>query len=143
MTFRALLISCVYEKLPSPAAARDLYVGPLFKRSRRFAERQSLPWFILSGEHGLVRPTDWLAPYDTDLNDTSAAYRKVWGAWVVAKLDRELGGLAGVAIEVHAPGSYVDPIYELLTGAGAVVVLPLKAIPWVGWPDWADRELSR
>ena len=143
MTFRALLICCVYPKLPSPAAARDLYIGPLFERSSRYAEQQSRPWFILSGEHGLVRPTDWLAPYDTDVSDTSAGYRRAWGAWIVAKLDREADGLAGAEIEVHAPDSYVDPIHQLLTKAGAAVLLPLKDVPYVEWPDWYDRELSR
>lgn len=138
-----LLISCVYEKLASPAAARDLYVGPLFERSRRYAERQADPWFILSGEHALVRPTDWLAPYDTDLNDTAPAYRQAWGAWAVAKLDRELEGLAGLAVEVHAPATYVEPIQPLLTSAGAKIELPLRDVPWADWPAWYDQELFR
>lgn len=142
VTSRALLISCVYEKLPSPAAARDLYVGPLFERSKQYAERQAHPWFILSGEHALVRPNDWLAPYDTDLNDTSAAYRRAWGSWTVAKLDREVGGLTGVVIEVHAPASYVEPIHQLLTSAGAEIELPLMGVPWGSWLDWYDHELS-
>ena len=143
MTFQALLICCVYPKLATPAAARDLYTGPLFERSRRYAEQQSRPWFILSGEHGLVGPDNWLAPYDTDVSEMSAGYRSAWGAWIVAKLDREAGGLDGAVIEVHAPDSYLGPIHRPLLRAGAAVVLPLKEVPYEEWPDWYDRELTR
>ena len=53
-----LLVACVKEKLAAPAAARDLYVSPLFKKEREYAERAGLPWFILSAEHGLVAPDE-------------------------------------------------------------------------------------
>lgn len=139
---QALLICCVYPKLPEPAAARDLYLGPLFTRSSRYADSQTAPWFILSGEHGLVRPTDWLAPYDTDLHDTPADYRRAWGGWVVAKLDRELGGLAGATIEIHAPAGYVEPLRTPLTTAGAELRLPLADTDYQDWPAWYDHRLS-
>ena len=61
----------------------------------------------------------------------------------MAKLDRELGGLVGVIVEVHAPAPYVEPIQPLLTSAGAEIELPLRDVPWAGWPAWYDRELSR
>lgn len=137
-----LLISCVYEKRSRPSAARDLYRGPLFERSRTYAEQQPHPWFILSGEHGLVRPTDWLAPYDTDLNDTSPAYRLAWGTWVVAKLERTLGGIDGLVVDIHAPMSYIEPIGDLLTTAGAKLHTPLQELPSESWPDWYDRNMS-
>lgn len=57
-----VLVTCVYEKLTVPAVARNLYTGPYFDRLRRYAEAQAVPWFIVSAEHGLVRPADWLAP---------------------------------------------------------------------------------
>lgn len=133
-----LLICCVYEKRTQPNAAKDLYVGPLFERSRRYAEQQHHPWFILSGEHGLVRPDDWLAPYDTDLNDMSHAYRCAWGGWVVAKLSREFDGLEGALVEIHAPSGYVEPITAPLAAAGAQMTLPLANVSWEYWPDWYD-----
>lgn len=142
MTPHALLICCVYPKLPAPAAARDLYLGPLFSRSRRYAERQTTPWFILSGEHGLVRPTDWLAPYDTDLHDTPADYRRAWGDWVVAKLSRELDGLTASTIEIHAPLGYVEPLRTPLADAGAQLRLSLADIDYQDWPAWYDRQFS-
>ena len=38
-----------------------------------------LPWFILSAEHGLVAPDEWLAPYERYLPDTPSAFRQAWG----------------------------------------------------------------
>ena len=74
-----LLVTCVKSKLTVPAAAKDLYVSPLFTRQRAYAENRGLPWFILSAEHGLVAPEEWLAPYERYLPDTPAAYRAAWG----------------------------------------------------------------
>ncbi|WP_371863256.1 DUF6884 domain-containing protein [Nocardioides psychrotolerans] len=51
-----LLVACVKAKAAAPAAARDSYVSPLFRKERDDAERSGLPWFILSAEHGLVAP---------------------------------------------------------------------------------------
>lgn len=65
-----VLISCVKTKLEVPAAAKDLYVSPLFLKERRYAESSGRPWFILSAEHGLVGPEEWLAPYERYLPDT-------------------------------------------------------------------------
>ncbi len=136
-----LLICCVNPKAPHPAAARDLYTGPLFQRSRRYAEQQPHPWYILSGEHGLVRPDDWLAPYDTGLHDTTDVYRRAWGAWVVAKLLKEQRGLEGATVEVHAPKGYIEPPTAPLAAAGASLSLPLSSVAWEDWPRWYDARV--
>ena len=142
VSYDVLLVGCVYEKLDHPAAARDLYVAERFQLARRFAERHSSPWFILSGEHALVRPLDWLAPYDTYLNDMPSAYRSAWGAWVAAKLTQDRGSLDGLVIEVHAPESYVEPIAGPLQAAGAILRLPLEGVAWDAWPNWYRRVLA-
>lgn len=56
------------------------YSSDLFHKERAFAERSRLSWYILSAEHGLVFPEQWLAPYERYLPDESATYRKAWGA---------------------------------------------------------------
>ena len=81
-----LLVTCVKEKLPQPAAARDLYTSTLFRKQSAYAEKLGAPWFILSAEHGLVGPDEWLAPYERYLPDTPRSYRLIWGQWVVARL---------------------------------------------------------
>ena len=80
-----VLISCSKTKLDHPAAARDLYDSPLFRQSRAYAVASGRPWFILSAEHGLVGPDEWLAPYERYLPDTPA------------ELPRRLGPLGGRA----------------------------------------------
>lgn len=137
-----LLVSCAYEKLDHPAEARDLYISERFRLARRYAERRSSPWFILSGEHALVRPVDWLAPYDTDLADMPTDYQSAWGQWVVAKLTRFCGDTDGLVVEIHAPDSYVSPFGASLETAGAELRLPLAEVEWDEWAAWYRQVLG-
>lgn len=89
-----VLVGCVKLKAAFALPAEDLYVSPLFKRRRAFAERAQR-WFILSALHGLVRPEQVLEPYDMALADQSRAYRQEWGLRVVDTLRAELGSLTG------------------------------------------------
>lgn len=123
-----LLVTCVKDKLSTPAAARDLYVSPLFKKERGYAERAGLPWFILSAEHGLVAPEEWLGPYDRYLPDTPRSYRRVWGMWVTERLELLAGPLRGQAFEIHAGSAYVDAIREPLTDKGVSLLEPLAGL---------------
>ncbi len=131
-----LLVTCVKSKRDVPAAAKDLYVSPLFIRQRAYAESRDLPWFILSAEHGLVAPEEWLAPYERYLPDTPAAYRAAWGRWVSERLDLLAGPLSGTVVEIHAGAPYVQAIAPHLTAKGAAVVTPLDGLSMgqrLGW----------
>ena len=140
-----LLVACVKEKLPSPAAARDLYVSPLFRKERSYAERTGLPWFILSAEHGLVAPDEWLAPYERYLPDTPPSFRRAWGAWVIERLALLAGDLTGRVIEVHAGSAYVDVLRAPLAEKGASLHEPLaglamgQRLAWYG--DVSTRDV--
>lgn len=124
-----LLVTCVKTKLSKPAAAKDLYTSPLFLQERAYAERMGVPWFILSAEHGLVRPEDWLSPYERYLPHTDPTYRTAWGSWVVARLALLTGDLRGKSVEIHASAAYVDAIAAHLAAAGALVTTPLEGLP--------------
>jgi uncharacterized HhH-GPD family protein len=145
-----VLVGCVKSKLDRPAAARDLYVSALFAKARDLAERGGQPWFVMSAEHGLVAPQEWLAPYDRYLGDTPESYRRVWGAWVVARLELLTGDLRGRTVEVHAGHTYVDAIRGPLRARGAGLVEPLagltmgQRLAWYGTsePERADAEVS-
>lgn len=121
-----VLISCSKSKLDHPAAAKDLYTSPLFRRARSFAEASGRTWFILSAEHGLVAPGEWLAPYERYLPDTARDFREAWGHWVVERLDLLVDGLAGRTVEIHAGSAYVEPIAERLHAKGCRASLPLE-----------------
>jgi hypothetical protein len=64
-----VVISCSGGKLDSPAPARDLYTGELFRRSVTWAESWDLPWCVCSALHGLVDPDATITPYDLRLAD--------------------------------------------------------------------------
>ncbi len=131
-----VLAGCVKEKLDRPAAARDLYISPLFAKERAYAEKSGAPWFILSAEHGLVAPEEVLAPYDLQLSKTSFEYRRDWGIRVVDRLVQLAGPLDGMVIEVHAGSAYADPIRSMLQDRGAIVREPLAGLrlgPRLAW----------
>lgn len=123
-----ILVSCVKSKRSRPAAAKDLYTSSLFKKERAYAERSGKPWFILSAEHGLVAPDEWLAPYERYLADTTAEFRQAWGAWVAARLELLAGPICGAVIEVHASATYLKAAQPHLERLGAHVLDPLRGL---------------
>jgi hypothetical protein len=123
-----ILVSCSARKGDRPAPAKDLYTSSLFRKQRAYAEASGAPWFILSAEHGLVAPDEWLAPYDRYLPDTPRSYRSTWGAWVAERLELLTGPLDRRRVEVHASAAYVDAVAPLLQAKGAMVELPLRGL---------------
>ena len=140
-----VLVACVKSKGTRPAAAKDLYISALFRKERAYAERAGVPWFILSAEHGLVAPDEWLAPYERYLADTTASYRSAWGGWVAARLDILAGPLSGKVVEIHAGSTYLDAIRPHLERLGARVVDPLHGLSMgqrLAWYGSIDQELA-
>jgi hypothetical protein len=141
-----LLVTCVKAKATHPAAARDLYVSTLFRKQRAYAEHRGLPWFILSAEHGLVAPEEWLAPYERYLPDTPRSFRDAWGNWVTERLELLIGDLRGRVIETHASDAYVQSLRAPMAAKGAALVEPLvglamgQRLAWYEWVPDADRE---
>lgn len=123
-----ILVTCVKSKAARPSAAKDLYTSTLFKKQRAYAEKAGVPWFILSAEHGLVAPDEWLAPYERYLPETPASYRKAWGVWVAARLELLGGTLQGKVIEIHAGSAYLAAIQPELEKRGARIVDPLDGL---------------
>jgi hypothetical protein len=123
-----ILVSCSKQKRPQPAPARELYTSPLFQKARRYAETSGKPWFILSAEHGLVAPDEWLAPYERYLADTPSSFRRAWAAWVAARLELLTGELSSRVFEIHAGRTYVDTVAPALSSRGAGFLLPLDGL---------------
>jgi hypothetical protein len=74
-----IVVGCGQAKAQSPAAARDLYVGSLFRAARRAAEADGRRWLILSAAHGLIDPGMVLAPYERRLRTTDADLDRLAG----------------------------------------------------------------
>ena len=133
-----LLISCVKSKQSVAAPAKDLYTSPLFRKARTYAEQRGAPWFILSAEHGLVTPSQRLAPYEKYLPDESSTYREEWGKRVVAELEMTQGSLRGKVIEIHAGSAYLNVIRSGLESSGAIILEPLHGLPMGKRLQWYD-----
>lgn len=83
------LVACCGEKLPTAAAARDLYRSQLYRLSRAYVERECDEWAILSARHGLVLPGQVIEPYNFTLNDCSLAGVKSWGLRVGQQIRKQ------------------------------------------------------
>ena len=118
------LVACSASKSPAPAPARDLYLGDLFARSRRYVEALGADWAILSARHGLVEPASVVAPYDQRLGTDKRA-RGAWAARVAAQLG-ELG--PGDRVVFLAGRAYRDQLGAELAGRGVAVEAPLSGL---------------
>jgi hypothetical protein len=125
---RIALVSCVKSKQPNPAPARDLYTSALFRKMRAFAERNADRWFILSAEHGLVEPSQILAPYERTLNRMRRAERDEWASRVRAQPSETLP--AGAEVTVLAGERYREGLVPFLRERGYFVSIPLEGLPF-------------
>jgi hypothetical protein len=128
-----ILVACCGPKLSRPAAAADLYVSPLFKKSRTYAERRGR-WFILSALYGLVDPTEVIAPYDVTLKRMSAEKRREWGRKVREQVEN--AGLVGRSLVALAGADYVKP----MTDAGLTVAQPMEGKSIGKRLQWLNQE---
>ncbi|UVT27701.1 hypothetical protein NXT08_24700 (plasmid) [Rhodococcus pyridinivorans] len=137
-----VLVTCVKSKREAPSAAKDLYVSPLFTKQRAYAEQTGRLWFILSAEHGLVAPDDWLAPYERYLPDTPPAYRAAWGRWVAERLELLAGPLEDRVVEIHAGATYLDALAPHLHAKGASIRTPLAGLSMGRRLSWYTQHGS-
>ena len=124
--FDLLLVGCVKTQLDHPAPADELFISPLFRYRREFAERSGRPWFVLSSRYGLVAPGTVVDPYDFPLARQPVAYRRTWAAQAVADLGSAAGDLAGLMIEIHAGSAHAEPVIAVLHQRGASTHWPQR-----------------
>lgn len=123
---RIYLVSCVSQKTPYCAPARDLYVSTLFQKARAYVLKSDSPWFILSAEHGLVHPDDVLAPYEKTLNNMRTAERRPWAEKVQIQMERALPDADEVII--FAGVRYREHIEPWLRRRYASVRVPMQGL---------------
>lgn len=108
------LVACAKGKLSRPVAARDLYISPLFKKSRRWAEQNCDEWYILSAKYGLVHPFKRLVRYEKTLNSMSSRKKKEWAKNVFRQMKKAGVIKAGVQFVWLAGQSYKENLSSLL-----------------------------
>lgn len=72
------VVGCSNMKRSEPCAAKDLYVGQLFIKSKQLFELMGIKWVVLSAKHGLVMPDQIIEPYNVTLNTMGAKERRAW-----------------------------------------------------------------
>lgn len=131
---RVALVSCVKSKANSARPAQDLYTSPLFAGMRKYAEQNSDEWFILSAEHGLLRPEQVVAPYEKTLKTMRKVERLDWANRVGNELMALLKPSATVII--LAGQDYSQNIIPILENRGFKIEVPmgkLKLGPRLSW----------
>src|SRR5262245_25038878 len=126
MATRIALVSCVKEKRRSAAPARDLYLSQLFRGLRRYAENHADEWYVLSAEHGVLRPDQVVEPYERTLNNMPKRERIAWAEKVKNQLLEILP--AGAEIIVLAGLRYREDIEPFLRNRGFSVSVPLEGL---------------
>ena len=116
-----ILVSGAGAQLSEPAAARDLYVSPLFARRRARAEASGVPWFIVSGRWGLLDPGDVLAPYSFSFAQQPGSYQRAWGRFVAEQLCLVSSVGRGDVVEICTGTAYAAALTAPIEYLGARV----------------------
>ena len=123
MTSRIALVSCVKTKQESAAAAEDLYTSTWFRYCRRYAEQNADRWFILSAEHGVLRPEQRIDPYERALMTMSKQARIAWAGRVQQQLLELLP--ASAVVIVLAGIRYRENVAPFLEERGFTITVPM------------------
>jgi hypothetical protein len=118
------LVSCVGQKQSKPVKAQDLYISEWFKKARAFVAARGSPWFILSAEHGLVDPTQVIAPYEKTLNQMGVREREAWASRVIDQMDKRLPECDEIV--VLAGARYREFLMEYLARRAKRVTVPME-----------------
>jgi len=144
---RIALLSCGRAKETSARRARDLYVGPVFKKSLEYASAIADEVLILSAKHGLVRLDQVIEPYDLKLTDMDKIARRAWGERVATSLRDhvERDGGEEPCIVIVAGEDYADVLIEPIVRLGwSRPEEPLRGTGRFGHRmQWMNRELAR
>jgi hypothetical protein len=110
-------VACASQKQSHRARAEDLYISPLFKRSRRYCELTCDVWAILSAKHGLVMPETVIEPYNKALYEMKISERRTWGDLVLSQFRMRFRGYAWelVTLVMLAGEQYRAPFEQAKT----------------------------
>lgn len=125
-----VVIPCGAQKLDAPAPAGQLYTSAHFRlalrAARRLAAEQAGRVLILSALHGLVGPSDVLAPYDVKMGDPTAI--------APATIAEQLRRLNPTTITTLLPRAYAQALDEAVELNGGPDLIDLYAeAPGIGY----------
>ena len=132
------LVSCVKSKRAVASPARELYVSPLFKGMRAYAETRADAWYILSAEHGVLHKDQITAPYERTLENMSKHDRQAWAERVQGQLIAVLPAHADIVL--LAGQRYRRPVEAFLRQHGHSVVVPMEGLGFGKQLKWLKQE---
>jgi hypothetical protein len=135
---RIALVSCVKTKRSNSAEARELYISPLFRGLREYAESTTDAWYILSAKYGLLTPDTIIEPYEMTLNAMRRPERDAWARRVEAQLAEVIPAEAEVTL--LAGSRYREALEPFLRARGNPVVVPLEGLPMGRQLAWLARH---
>jgi len=105
---------------------------------RKYAKMKADAWFILSAEHGLLRPGQVIAPYERTLKTMTNTDQ---GAWAV-RVQRQLLELlpASAVVVILAGVSYRKNIVPFLESHGFSVEVPIGGVEVRAAAALADEQ---
>jgi hypothetical protein len=109
---RVVLIACSKNKLPTTAAARDLYTGQLFRLSLAYAEPRAEHVFVVSAMYGALALDDRVAPYNLTMKNIPRPARQGWAARTLATLFLQTG--MPTSLELLVSKAYAAPLRPIL-----------------------------
>lgn len=132
------LVACCSIKRESPSVAKDLYISPLFVKSRAYVEKVCDGWAILSARHGLVMPDTIISPYDETLSQKSTYERCVWAHRTAEQIKDQWGvDAAYVALAGQHYLYYLATCYQLR------IINPLAGLGIGRRLQWLNRQLVK
>ena len=138
------MVSCAKSKSDRPREARFLYSGSdWFEKARRYVEANGWPYRVLSAKHGLLSPTEVVAPYEKSLRDLTEEERRQWGAGVARQIKAQHPDLSRMHFTVLAGRVYRDPLCGRLEKQGAEVDVPMKGLGIGRQLQFLKRENDR
>ena len=118
---RVILIGCSAKKADRSRMAQDLYVSPMFKMRKAYAQSQyPARWGILSARFGVLAPGQIKRPYDQTIDQTLRCER-LWSyfwAWGYSGIKMLVNGTS-TPMTKKSGGSWTPKghtVFELHTG---------------------------
>lgn len=122
---KVALISCTKLKENKPCVASAMYMpSPLFKKAKAYVGERYKYWYILSAEYGLLRPNEWIFPYDKTLNKMRSDDIKEWAMMVF----QDLKTLNVNEVDFYAGEKYRKYLIPMLEAEGIKCNVPLKGL---------------
>jgi hypothetical protein len=120
------IIACGKNKLNYPAQAQDMYIGELFKKSRKYVEKTHDRWFIASAKYCFLEPNMLIKPYEKTLNNMTKNEVQTWSHFMA--IDIASNVKKQEEIYIYAGDKYRRYLIPKLVDLGYTVHVPMKGL---------------